>query len=66
MEKAATAKKVNVKRSIASASMLVYHVETLVNVLIVKMGHALISSLKRFHNPTKKIRKRCQVIETFL
>lgn len=66
MERVAIAKKVNVKRSIANVLMLVYHVETLANVQIVKTDHALINSLRRFHNPIKKIQIRCQVIEAFL
>ena len=66
MVKVAIAKKANAKRSIANALMLVYHAGTLVNAQIVKMGHALISSLRRFHNFIKKIRIRCRVIEAFL
>ena len=65
MERVAIAKRANVKRSIANVLMLVYHAETLVNAQIVKMGHALISSLGRYHNLIKKIQIRCRVIEAF-
>ena len=66
MERVAIAKRANAKRSIANVSMLVYPAETLVNAQIVKMGHALISSLGRYHNLIKKIQIRCRVIEAFL